>query len=143
MAITGVEPVNTGALLSVTGLTKRFPVGRGLFRKASSFIHAVDDVTFDLEKGGSLGLVGESGCGKTTVGKLLVKLIEPTSGEILFRLPGLADDTGPSERGGLYESPHEAPYQSSHESPCRLGIHRGTPTSRLPEAGPDDFPGPL
>ena len=73
-------------LLTVDGLTKRFPVGGGLFRKASRFIHAVDDVSFRLEPSGSLGLVGESGCGKTTVGKLLVKLLEPTDGEIWFRL---------------------------------------------------------
>lgn len=103
MAITGTEPLHTGALLSVAGLTKRFPVGRHLFRKATSFIHAVDDVTFDLEPGGSLGLVGESGCGKTTVGKLLVKLLEPTSGEILFRLPGLADHAVPDDPSELNE----------------------------------------
>ena len=78
---------NGEALLTVDGLTKRFPVGGGLFRKPSSFIHAVDDVSFRLERSGSLGLVGESGCGKTTVGKLLVKLLEPTEGEIWFRFP--------------------------------------------------------
>ena len=76
-------------LVSVSGLTRLFPVGRGLFRRTTSFIHAVDDVSFNLDRGDSLGLVGESGCGKTTVGKLLVKLLEPTSGEVLFRLPGL------------------------------------------------------
>ena len=81
-------------LVSVSGLTRLFPVGRGLFRRTTSFIHAVDDVSFDLDRGDSLGLVGESGCGKTTVGKLLVKLLEPTSGEVLFRLPGLAPEEG-------------------------------------------------
>ena len=65
-------------LVAVHGLTKLFPVGGGPFRKPSSFIHAVDDVSFQLGHGESLGLVGESGCGKTTVGKLLVKLLEPT-----------------------------------------------------------------
>ena len=84
-----IQTANSPSLVSVSGLTKQFPVGRGLFRRASSFIHAVDDVSFSLAPGGSLGLVGESGCGKTTVGKLLVKLLEPTSGEILYRLPGL------------------------------------------------------
>ena len=79
----------TDHLVAVSGLTRQFPVGRSLFRRATSFIHAVDDVSFQLSRGDSLGLVGESGCGKTTVGKLLVKLIEPTSGHITYRLPGL------------------------------------------------------
>ena len=76
-------------LVAVHGLTKLFPVGGGPFRKPSGFIHAVDDVSFQLGHGESLGLVGESGCGKTTVGKLLVKLLEPTDGRVLFRF---ADD---------------------------------------------------
>ena len=76
----------TGApIVSVNGLSVRFPVGGGLFRKPSSFIYAVDDVSFDLSPGDSLGLVGESGCGKTSVGKLLVKLMEPTDGEVRYR----------------------------------------------------------
>ena len=77
------------ALVAVSGLTKRFPVSKNLFRQPSSFIHAVDDVSFALAPGESLGLVGESGCGKTTVGKLLVKLLEPTYGQISFRFPSL------------------------------------------------------
>ena len=89
MVDTSMPPMSPESLVSVSELTKRFPVGRNLFRKASSFIHAVDDISFQLGRGDSLGLVGESGCGKTTVGKLLVKLLEPTSGEISFRLPGL------------------------------------------------------
>ena len=72
-------------LVAVRGLTKLFPVGGHLFRKPTGFIHAVDDVSFQLAHGESLGLVGESGCGKTTVGKLLVKLLEPSDGNILFR----------------------------------------------------------
>ena len=72
-------------LVAVHGLTKLFPVGGNLFRKPSGFIHAVDNVSFQLAQGESLGLVGESGCGKTTVGKLLVKLLEPTGGGIIFR----------------------------------------------------------
>ena len=77
-------------LVAVDGLTKRFPIAAGLFRKPSSFIHAVDDVSFRLGRGESLGLVGESGCGKTTVGKLLVKLQEPTAGSIAYRFPAPA-----------------------------------------------------
>ena len=84
----GPEAADGGPLVAVHGLTKRFPVGSSPFRTPSSFIHAVDDVSFQLGHGESLGLVGESGCGKTTVGKLLVKLLEPTDGKILFRFAG-------------------------------------------------------
>ena len=101
----GSKPAGDAApLVAVAGLTKRFPVSRSLFRKPSSFIHAVDDVSFDLAPGESLGLVGESGCGKTTVGKLLVKLLEPTSGQIHFRLPALDAQgaaSGPVETGDI------------------------------------------
>ena len=89
--------VNHESLLIVEGLTKRFPVTRNLFRKPSSFIHAVDGVSFQLARGESLGVVGESGCGKTTVGKLLVKLLDPTEGEIYFRFPGPSAGDGDSE----------------------------------------------
>ncbi len=101
MTVPAVQPVPSEPLVSVSGLTKRFPVGRNLFRRPTSFIHAVDDVSFALEKGGSLGLVGESGCGKTTVGKLLVKLLEPTSGEVLFNLPGVGTEDGPGTPAAL------------------------------------------
>ena len=72
-------------LLSVEALSKRFPVStRNWFQRNRSFIHAVDGVRFDLGRGESFGLVGESGCGKTTTGKLLVRLSDPTSGHIVF-----------------------------------------------------------
>ena len=88
-------------LVAVRGLTKLFPVGGNLFRKPTGFIHAVDDVTFRLAHGESLGLVGESGCGKTTVGKLLVKLLEPTDGSIFFRF---AEDSGDIASGSGWDS---------------------------------------
>ena len=72
-------------LLSVQNLTKRFPVSSGSwFRRSHSFIHAVDGVSFELAPAESFGLVGESGCGKTTTGKLMVRLSDPTGGHIVF-----------------------------------------------------------
>jgi oligopeptide/dipeptide ABC transporter ATP-binding protein len=71
-----------GTLVQVEGLKKHFPVGGGLFKRAKSQIYAVDDVNFSIQKGKSLGLVGESGCGKTTTGKMLTRLYDPTGGHI-------------------------------------------------------------
>jgi peptide/nickel transport system ATP-binding protein len=71
-----------GTLVEVCALQKRFPVESGPFRRAGSYIHAVDGVTFQIRRGQSLALVGESGCGKTTTGKLLARLIEPSAGHI-------------------------------------------------------------
>lgn len=71
-------------LLRVSGLTKHFPVKSGIFLRTTGHVHAVDDVTFDLDVGETVGLVGESGCGKSTVGKTLLRLHEPTAGQVLF-----------------------------------------------------------
>ena len=76
-----IEDVN-GALVKVEGLRKLFPVTAGMFQQARGSIHAVDDVSFEIHPGRTLGLVGESGCGKTTTGKLLVRLLDPTGGHI-------------------------------------------------------------
>ncbi len=78
----------TQPLVKVDQLTKLFPVSRGMFRKPVDFIHAVDGVNFEIAPGESLGLVGESGCGKTTTGRMLVKLMEATSGQILLEDDG-------------------------------------------------------
>jgi peptide/nickel transport system ATP-binding protein/oligopeptide transport system ATP-binding protein len=69
-------------LLSVKGLVKYFPVKRGLLQRTVGQVHAVDDISFDIAPGETLGLVGESGCGKSTAGKAILKLIDPTAGEI-------------------------------------------------------------
>ncbi len=74
----------TDALLSVSGLTKHFPIRRGLLQRQVGAVQAVDGLTFDVARGETLSLVGESGCGKTTTGRMLTRLIEPTGGRILF-----------------------------------------------------------
>jgi oligopeptide/dipeptide ABC transporter ATP-binding protein len=70
------------ALLEVQNLKVHFPVKRGLFRPAREFVKAVDGVSFSIAPGETLGLVGESGCGKTTLGRAIVRLVEPTSGNV-------------------------------------------------------------
>jgi len=73
------------SLLRIRNLKKYFPVRSGLFSRETGHVHAVDDVSFDITEGETLGLVGESGCGKSTTGRAILRLIEPTSGEIWFR----------------------------------------------------------
>lgn len=76
--------VESRDLLTVKNLVKYFPVRGGLMQRVVDWVKAVDDVSFTVKEGETLGLVGESGCGKTTVGRTLLRLIEPTSGEVDF-----------------------------------------------------------
>jgi len=77
---------NKKTLLEVKSLKKYFPIEKGFFRKVTGFIKAVDKVNLYIKEGETLGLVGESGCGKTTLGRCILRAIEPTEGNILFRL---------------------------------------------------------
>lgn len=73
-------------VLTINHLSKRYPVGKNqYFRKAKHYVRAVDDVSLTIKKGEILGLVGESGCGKTTIAKIILKLLDPSSGEIIFQ----------------------------------------------------------
>ena len=81
-------------LFKATGLMKHFPITAGLFRRQVGTIKAVDGVSFHINKGETLGLVGESGCGKTTTARLILRLIDRTAGEMLFRLKGHELDLG-------------------------------------------------
>ena len=73
-----------GPLLKIEDLVKHFPLGGGIMTKPRAWVKAVDGISFDLNRGETFGLVGESGCGKTTVGRLILRLIEPSEGRIEF-----------------------------------------------------------
>ena len=72
-------------LVEVRDLKKHFPITRGVLARVSGNVYAVDGVSFHIKRGETLGLVGESGCGKSTVGRTLLKLLEPTAGKIKVR----------------------------------------------------------
>ena len=74
-------------LLEIRNLKKHFPIRRGFFKRTVGYVKAVDDVSLQVEEGETLGLVGESGCGKTTTGRMILRAIPSTEGDVYFRDP--------------------------------------------------------
>ncbi len=93
-------------LLEVKGLKKYFPIQKGLLRRTVGYVKAVDDVNFYVRKGETLGLVGESGCGKSTAGRSIIRLYEPTAGQVLFNSRALSSN-GESKLVNLMDLNHE------------------------------------
>jgi oligopeptide/dipeptide ABC transporter ATP-binding protein len=82
--VTAKDAATAPVLLELRGLRKYFPIQKGFFRRAAGAVRAVDDVSFLIREGETLGLVGESGCGKTTTARCILRAMRPTGGEILF-----------------------------------------------------------
>ena len=105
------------ALLRVAGLQKFFPIRKGFWKRTVGHVRAVDDVDFHIDEGETLGLVGESGCGKTTTARCILRAIEPTAGEIFMRVTG----------GSVVE----------------MGRLRAVGAARAASRDADDLPGPV
>ena len=129
-----------GALLAVADLTVHFPVGGGILRRPRAWVRAVDGVSFEIQRGRTLGLVGESGSGKTTIGRSIVRLVDPISGSILLDGENILAMRGEALRRRrrkmqmIFQDPQSSldPRQSVGRVLAEpLSVHRvGTPATR-------------
>ena len=137
-------PDQAPELLQVKGLTKYFPIKGGLLSREVDRVHAVDGVSFSIAAGETLGMVGESGCGKSTTGRCILRLIEPSAGEVRFNgqdCGGFDDDKRTELRrsclGFVYQSHHLLPDFSAAENiiiPQMIaGVERGAARARALE----------
>jgi ABC-type oligopeptide transport system ATPase subunit len=94
-------------LLDVKGLKKYFPIQKGLFRRVAGHVKAVDNVSFFVREGETLGLVGESGCGKTTASRSVIRLYEPTAGDIHFKTALFSSDAPDGRPARVGQSTNE------------------------------------
>jgi len=109
-------PTNDNVLIEIKSLKKYFPVKRGIFLKVKKYVRAVDNVSLEIKRNETLALVGESGCGKTTIGRTLLHLIEPTDGEVIFEgknLTKIPKDKLKELRRGM-QIVFQNPYTSLH-----------------------------
>lgn len=122
-----VNSPNEDPILQLTNVKKHFTIGGGLLHGRPLVIHAVDDVSFSIRKGETLGLVGESGCGKTTLGQTIVRLYEPTAGSIKFK----GDEIG--KLGGKQMRPYRRYLQMIFQDPSASLDPRMTVSSVISE----------
>jgi oligopeptide/dipeptide ABC transporter ATP-binding protein len=131
---------HTAPLLEVSNLTKHYPVRKGVLSRVSGQVHAVDDVSFQIAEGETLGLVGESGCGKSTTSKTILKLIDPTSGTIRWR--GQRIDQLSSGEMRPYRRELQAVFQDPYSSlnpRMRAGDIVAEPIRNFESAGADEI----
>src|SRR5690554_3911819 len=97
------QPDANDTLLQVRNLKKYFPIQRGFLKRVVGHVRAVDDIDFDVKQGETLGIVGESGCGKTTLSRCIMQLLKPTEGEVNLRRNGSFVDLTKAKKREMIE----------------------------------------